>query len=259
MRTDDGSLPEKTTTKESQILNSIFNWSVLKNDSEDGLGNITRAILRVYKDANHDYKSQCSKATLQSKIAYKHVSDGEIHVAGNKMSIQLANGRNYENIDLTPSFKALWPIPDVEMEVQVSVILKSDCPDGHLPIKIINIDKLTLQRYKHQPILILKIATSSRKFNKDLLQLAQKRRSRDTILAGGGCRKVNRLINFRDLGMKYVVAPPQYDAGECVGLCDVSYFQNIQANSDIQPPNNYARVTAAQAYRIHNASHVCCN
>ena len=134
----------------------IFKWSELKKDTADRQANLSQVILRIYKDAATT-KEKCSNATLYAKVFYRYSSGGEIKITGKKIDIELSNGRKWEDPDLTPAFKSLWPIPDGDNQVYVTVIMDSKCQDKNLPIKLLDlksIKKLKLRRrlYTQQPV-----------------------------------------------------------------------------------------------------------
>ena len=88
--------------KGTQIMTiMIFKWSELKKDTADRQANLSKVILRIYKDAATT-KEKCSKVTLYAKVFYQYSSGGEIEITGTKIDIELSNGRKWEDLDLTP-------------------------------------------------------------------------------------------------------------------------------------------------------------
>jgi len=263
----------------TQTLINVFDWSVLKNDTADSHANLTKVILRVYKDSNTT--DDCSKATLQTKVYCKH-NTGEMEITGRKMDVDMSNGRNWEELDLTETFKSLWPIPDGGYEVYVTVILKSTCEDSSLPIKLLDlksIKKLRSRRkiYDEQPVMCMYISNEAveglaRKAPKPMpavpndetfkipLDDYSDRRKRNTGVKSDKCRRVDHIVSFVELNMSYVIAPTQFNAGKCVGYCDKFHLHDMTFRGELQKSNNYARLLAAQAH-IRNEINltICCS
>ena len=262
------------TPEGSQILINVFDLSSLQNDSFDSHFNLSKVILRLYKDGN--FSKQCSRATLQAEVCYRHANGGSefirvIH------RIDLSNGRYWEELDLTEQFKSLWPIPSRGNKVYVTLTLKSRCVNNRLPIKLYDlksISKLILRRkfYANQPVLCLylkddmteKLARNAAGHvqsipNDEVLSLQDddlRRSKRDT---SNHCRKVDHKVSFKDLGIQYVILPVEYNAGKCVGNCDYEYLSKAIDGDYVHKVNNYAKLLAAQArIRKRPEMTVCC-
>lgn len=265
----------------TQTLINVFDWGALKNDSVDSHANLTKVILRVYKDSN-DTKDDCSKATLQAKVFCKH-SSGEMEITGRKIAVNMSNGRNWEELDLTETLKSLWPIPEGGYEVYVTIILKSECEDNNLPIKLLDlksIRKLKLRRkfYSEQPVMCIYISNEAvegvaRKPPKPMPPVpgdetfkipiddgSDNRQKRNTGARNDKCRRVDHTVSFKELRIEYVIAPSQFNAGKCVGYCDSEHLHHLTKSGKLQKSNNYARLLAAQAYRRENKNlMICCS
>ena len=211
----------------------------------------------------------------------KH-SSGEIEITGRKIDVNMSNGRNWEELDLTETFKSLWPIPHEGYEVYVTVILKSKCEDSNLPIKLLDlksIKKLRLRRklYTEQPVMCMYISNEAveglaRKEPKPIpavpndeafkipLDDYSNRQKRSTGVTSDKCRKVDHIVSFIELNMSYVIAPTQFNAGKCVGYCDKYHLHDVTIKGQLQKSNNYARLLAAQAHiRKNKDLTICCS
>jgi len=262
----------------TQTLINVFDWSVFKNDTADSNANLTKVILRVYKDSNTT--DECSRATLQTKVFCKH-SSGEIEITGRKIDVDMSNGRNWEELDLTETFKSLWPIPHEGYEIYVTVILKSKCEDSNLPIKLLDlksIKKLRLRRklYAEQPVMCMYLSNEAveglaRKEPKPIPAVPNdeafkiplddySNRQKRNIGTSDKCRKVDHIVSFIELNMSYVIAPTQFNAGKCVGYCDKYHLHDVTIKGQLQKSNNYARLLAAQAHiRKNKDLTICCS
>ena len=118
-----------------QVLTNMFDLSMfrLKTKTADSHANLNKAVLRVYKDANTTDK--CSIATLQTTIFCRYKT---MEITSKKINVDLSNGRNWEELDLTKEFKSSWPKRDVGFKIQVAVTLKSESADNSLPIKLLD-------------------------------------------------------------------------------------------------------------------------
>ena len=270
--------------KGTQTLINVFDWVELRKDAVDSYANLTKVVLRVYKDASST--EECSKATLQTKVFCKHNS-GEMEITGRKIHVNMSNGRNWEELDLTEPFKSLWPIPEGGHEVYVTVILKSECEDNSLPIKLQDlksIKKLKLRRklYVEQPVMCMYISNEAveglaRKGPKPMsavpidetlkIPMDDNRSGRQKRNAEGKvdseskkCRKVDHIVSFTELKMGYIIAPTEFNAGKCDGYCETSHLVNFTAIGQSHKTNNYAKLLAAQALRRNERElTICCS
>lgn len=259
----------------SQVLMNIFNWSSLHNDSFDSHYNLSKVILRLYKDGN--FSKDCSRATLQAKVYCKH-DTGESEFTGVSHRIDLSNGRHWEELDLTEQFKSLWPIPYKGNLVYVTLTLKSRCVNNKLPIKLYDlksISKLKLRRklYANQPVLCLylkddmteKLARNAAGHvqsipNDEVLSLQEDDLRREKRGTQNHCRKDDHTINFKELNIDYVILPIEFNAGKCVGTCNLDYLINAKDGNYLHKVNNYSKMMAAQGL-IKNSpdTAVCCS
>lgn len=261
-------------SKGSQILINVFDWSALQNDSFDSHFNLSKAIVRLYKEKNTT--KGCSKATLQAKVYCRHAR-GESEFTGITHSIDLSNGRNWEEVDLTEQLKSLWPIPNRGRLVYITITLKSQCAKDNLPIKLYNlksISKLKQRRklYSNQPVLCLylnddateKLARNAAPHIQSIpsdeeLLVPVKRRRGKRASSKNYCRKVDHIVNFKELDIGYIILPIQYNAGKCVGVCDYNFMLQIKENES-HKVNNYVKLMAAQAQRRKQPEiSVCCS
>ena len=207
----------------------------------------------------------------------KHAT-GETEFTGVAHRINLSNGRDWEELDLTEQFKSLWPIPYRGNLVYVTLTLKSRCVNNRLPIKLYDlksISKLMLRRkfYAKQPVLCLylkddmteKLARNAAGYvqsipSDEVLSLQEGdiiREKRST--SNHSCRKENHIVSFEDLGLYYVILPVEYNAGKCVGTCDYEYLNEATKKGYLHKVNNYAKLLAAQAHRSSRSDlTVCC-
>ena len=261
------------TPRGSQILINIFDWSSLRNDTFDSHFNLSKAILRLYKDGN--FTKECSNVTLQAKVYCKHAT-GESEFTGMAHNIEMSNGRYWEELDLTQQFKSLWPIPYRGNQVYVTLTLKSQCANNNLPIKLYDlkaITKLKLRRklYENQPILCLYL-------NDDMTEKLARNTAAghvqaipsDEVLSvpdngirtkrgasARQCRRVDHFVSFKALGLSYVILPTEYNAGKCVGSCNQNYINELKPHQ-LYKVNNYGKLLAAQAKEQHETG-MCCN
>ena len=146
--------------KGTQIVVHVFDFSALR--SENPHATLSKVMLRVYKDANST--NQCSYATLQHKVVCKPNSGQEVEIVGHKLD--MSNEKNLIDIDLTETFRELWPIPDKVFEVYVTLILKSECEGGTLAIKLLDwksTTNLNIRRktYAEHPVLCMFISNEA--------------------------------------------------------------------------------------------------
>ena len=253
---------------------NIFDWSSLQNDSYDSHYNLSKVILRLYKDGN--FSKDCSRATLQAKVYCKHdIGESEFIVTHR---IDLSNGRHWEELDLTEQFKSLWPIPYKGNLVYVTLTLKSRCVNNRLPIKFYDlksISKLKLRRklYAKQPVLCLylkddateKLARNAAGHmqsipNDEVLSLQEDNLRSGKRSTSNDCRKENHIISFKQLELDYVILPIEFNAGKCVGTCNLEYVSNARENNYSHKVNNYSKMMAAQASRRNEPNTmVCCS
>ena len=263
------------TPEGSQTLIYIFDWSSLRNDSYDSQFNLSKVILRLYKDGN--FSKACSRATLQAKVYCEHAT-GESEFTGVSHHINLSNGRHWEELDLTEQFKSLWPIPYKGNQVYVTLTLKSRCANNRLPIKLFDlksISKLILRRklYANQPVLCLylrddmieKLARNAAGHvqsipSDEVLSIQEDDLIRQKRVTPNGCRKADHIINFKELSLDFVILPLEFNAGKCVGTCDLEYVSNANKHNYLHKVNNYSKMMAAQdRIRKRPATTVCCS
>ena len=257
----------------SQILINVFDWSSLRNDTFDSHFNLSKAILRLYKDGN--FTKGCSNVTLQAKVYCEHAT-GASEFTGMAYNIEMANGKYWEELDLTQQFKSLWPIPYRGDQVYVTVTLKSQCANNNLPIKLYDlkaISKLKLRRrlYDNQPVLCLylkddmteKLARNAaaghvQPIPSDEVLSVPENGIRTKRSTSTKCRKVDHIVSFKELGLSYVILPTEYNAGKCVGGCNYGYINGLAARESYKV-NNYAKLLAAQAHEDQPETGMCCN
>jgi len=249
----------------TQTLINVFNWGALRNDIVASNVNLHKAILRVYKDSSATI-DDCSKATLQAKVYCKH-GRGETQISGSKITMNMSNGRKWEELDLTEPLKSLWPIPEGSHKLFVTVIVNSECDSNKFPIKLLNlksIKDLRLRKtfYSEQPVMCIYISNKAvtkkpPKSTQNHSNISQKRYVR---LENNYCRKVDHIVNFNEIRMEYVIAPQKYNAGRCVGRCNSNHLHDLTVKGNVLQSNNYARILAAQAYRRKDESlMICCS
>jgi len=189
-----------------------------------------------------------------------------------KVHIDMSNDQDSIDIDLTQNFKRLWPIPDVVFELYVTVTLKSECKDGNLAIKLLDWKSnktLKIQRksYTQHPVLCIYIgnqviknkALKSKPKDETLTLPTDDHHKRHAIPKGDMCRKVHHTVSFIELGMDYVIAPPHFNAGKCVGRCDRYQLHHLTFTGQSEKTNNYARLLANQATKRNEELTICCN
>ena len=271
----------KNFPSDTQTLLYVFDWSVLRGTS---YGKPTKLIMRVYKDQSlNSTMVECSKATLQAKVFHKHtaacIGEEMIEVTDIKTAVNMSNGRSWEQLNLTESLKYLWPIKEGCYEVYVNIVLKSQCEDKSLSIKLLDLKsmtKLKLRRklYAKQPVLSLYINSTrlpskpiqsvlnAEKFKVSLdgHSSIQKRRNTGPGEKNDKCRRVDHTVSFKELRINYVIAPSHFNAGRCVGYCDSLHLHDLAVRGELQKVNNYARLLATQAYRRKDKDlMICCS
>ena len=271
---------DRNSSLGTQTVINVFDLGVLKNDKVDNHSNLTKAILRIYKDSNET--DECSKATIQSKLFFKHANK-QAEMTGNKITLNMCNGRNWEEIDLTMPMKSLWPIPEGGYELYIIVIVKSECANKNLPIKLRElkaIKKLKARRklYAEQPVLCMFISNEAgkrvaRNPNKPISSIPSDEtfiipmgyipdnsQKRDTRAHGNKCHRVDHTVSFSELRIDYVIAPSHFNAGRCVGNCDSEFLHSVTVTGELQKSNNYAKLLANQAYRRNDKTlQICCS
>lgn len=264
-----------TPDEGSQKLAYVFDWSSLQNDSFDSRFNLSKVILRLYKYAN--FTKECSKATLQAKVFCRHAT-GESEFTGIAHPVDMSNGRDWEELDLTAQFRLLWPIPDGSKQVYIIITLQSQCENKELPIKLYDlksISKLKLRRkfYSYQPVLCLylnddmteKLARNGGQHlesipSDEVLSMSLKNSHPKRDASRSDCRKVDHIISFEELDVPYIILPIEYNAGKCIGSCDYRYLDKVNKNREFYKVNNYAKLLAAQAHtRNQPEPTICCS
>jgi len=255
--------------KGSQKLLYIFDLGSVQNNSFDRHFNLSKVILQLYKKANFTTK-ECSKATLQTKVL--HVN-GEDELTGIAHPVDMSNGRDWEELNLTVQFRLLWPIQDWGKLVHIIITLQSQCDNKELPIKLYDlksISKMKLRRkfYSYQPVLCLYlnddiieelVRNGDQHLPSDkVLSMSLKNKNPKRGTSRSDCRRVEYVISFEKLNIPFIISPLEYDSGKCIGTCDLQYFAKVNKECKYFKTNNYAKLLGAQAYIENNPQLTLC-